>query len=296
MGTELFVLAHELAHVLLGHLDSPADKNAEELELDADELALKIVTAYFRSQANYPVARASLCGLLFISMVRMWEEGLGRLTGNSQVAISHSHPVSTSRFERYASALENASEEDTPPWYIHTHNAIRHLTGLMLSEALDQLSEEAATGDGVSARVLPQSYQHLGHFNVPGLKRLWFKIATMIGSSDEIQHRLGLWLLVSYLPTSAIGLYEGIVDEDAAVRAGCEAALVRIQPMYASYIPRLRERYRETAQAEEFGAYVYNLSMYLGSYVSRELGEVADLDPMDPRFFAAGLNEERDEE
>lgn len=285
VGTELFVLAHEFAHVVLGHLDLPDGANAEDLELEADALALKIVTAYFRANTNYPVARASLCGFLFISMIKVWESGLERLTGDGQAAQSHTHPVSSARFKNYAQALEKSGDDETPPWYIHTHNAIRHLTDLMLTEGLDEISRIAISGDGLSARVLPRSHQHLGHFNVPDDKRWWVKLSSMITSKIPAERRIGLWLLVAYLPSSAVGIYRCVVDENDAVRAQCEAALVAIEPIYANYLPRLRERYRETAQAEEFEGYLHHLSAYLGAAASFKLGELAELDPMDARFF-----------
>ena len=288
-GTELFVLAHELAHVLLGHLDRRGGENGEALELEADALALEIVTAYFRATTDYPVARASLCGLLFISMVKMWETGLEHLTGDDQIAKSHTHPISSARFQRFAQVLENSGEVETPPWYIHTHNAIRYLTGPMVAKNLNQISEVADTCGGLSARVLPQKYRHLGHFNIVVPERWWIKIARMITSTDSSERRIGLWLLVSYLPVSAVGIYRGIVDEDDVVREQCEAALLAIEPMYESYIPRLRERFRETAQVEEFEGYLYHLSTYLGGVAKNNLGGVSDMDPMDPRFFD-GIN------
>jgi hypothetical protein len=105
-GTELFVLAHELAHVLLGHLDEPLDEDgAERRELAADEMALRIVTQFFRTDANHAVARACLCGSFFLSMVRMWETGLERILGDPQIAVSHTHPTSAARFRRFANAL-----------------------------------------------------------------------------------------------------------------------------------------------------------------------------------------------
>jgi hypothetical protein len=55
--------------------------------------------------------------------------------------------------------------------------------------------------------------------------------------------------------------------------------------MYASYIPSLRERYRETAKTEDFEGYLFQLSMYLGAAASAKLGETEEMDPMDPRFF-----------
>ncbi|PWF65540.1 hypothetical protein CBX98_25615, partial [Vibrio sp. T9] len=98
--------------------------------------------------------------------------------------------------------------------------------------------------------VLPRSHQHLGHFNTSDYGRWWSKLARMISSVDDSEGRLGLWLFVACLPASAVGLYRGITNEDERVRSQCEAALVAIEPMYANYIPRLKERYRETAKTE----------------------------------------------
>jgi hypothetical protein len=292
VGTELFVLAHELAHVVLGHLDLPAGDDAEALELEADALALRIVTAFFLADTNYPIARASLCGLLFISMVMMWEAGLERLTGDGQIARSHTHPSSSARFQHYAQALGDVGDSEMPTWFVHTHNAIRYLTDWMLSEGLDEISRIAASGDGVSARVLPRSHQHLGHFNVADSERWWAKLASMIASKDPAEHRLGLWLLVAFLPSSAVGIYRGVVDENDSLREQCEAALVAIEPIYANYIPRLRERYRETARAEDFEEYLHHLSIYLGAKASVKLGHVKELDPMDERFFDVDKTDE----
>lgn len=161
----------------------------------------------------------------------------------------------------------------------------------MLPDALDEVSKLALDGDGLSARVLPRSHQHLGHFNVSTGQHWWAKLAGMISGPDSGLRRVGLWLLVAGLPYSALGVYRGIVDDDQAVRTACEAALVSIEPMYASYIPRLRERYRETAMAEEFARYLQHLSVFLGAAASAKLGDAEELDPMDPRFFTDKDNE-----
>jgi len=295
VGTELFVLAHELAHIILGHLDRQEAKDPEELEFEADELALKIVTAYFSSTTNYPVMRASLCGLLFISMINMWETGLERLMGDSGIAKSHTHPVSSARFERYASFVKRNYDSDTPDWYIHTYNAINGLTVWMLPDALHYVNQEAKASDGVSARVLPRSHQYLGHLNSFNVNRWWLKLANMLSSKNDGQRRIGLWLFVNHLPNSAIGLYRGIVNEDVEVQESCEAALISIEPMYAAYIPRLKERYRETAKKQEFDDYLLNLSAYLGAVASVELGAATEFDPMDPRFLSADNRKQNEE-
>lgn len=286
VGTELFVLAHELAHVLLGHLDRSDLKDTKELELDADSMALKIVTQYFRKTTNFPVSRASMCGFLFLSMVRLWETGLETLTGESKIATAHSHPVSEDRFKRFIEVLSKNSEEETPPWYLHTHNSIRLVTEHMLAGTLEEI-RSAAPEEALNARVLPRSHQYLGQYNITDERRWWREIAILIGSDHPKEHMLGLWLLDKLNPMAAIGLYRGIVDDDAAFRRLCEIALVKVEPLYASYIPRLKERYRETKETSEFDAYLEHLSIYFSAAAAAKLGDTRDLEPMDPRFFEA---------
>jgi hypothetical protein len=92
---------------------------------------------------------------------------------------------------------------------------------------------------------------------------------------------------VDWLPYSAIGLYRGLQSEEQSTQAKCEQALVAVEPMYNNYIPRLRERFRETSQNEEFKAYLQNLAVYLGVMATSKLGkEAAEAGPMSPGFFA----------
>jgi hypothetical protein len=286
-GTELFVVAHEVAHVLLGHIDDPADGNAlEERELAADELALRIVTTYFRAHTDFPVARASLCGSLFLSMVRLWEAGIARLTGDPEIARSHTHPAFASRLQRFTNALSAGQDEQTPNWYLFTHNAIRFATEMMATPALDVLAEKAQVSAGLSARVLPRAHQHLGHFNGWGEERYWLKVADLLTSAEVSHQRLGLWFLVRMSPSSALGLYLGLLSEDEAAQAKCQRALIAIEPLYANYIPRLRERYRQTEQDDGFDQYVLNLSTYLSGKAAHMLEKfVGTSGPMSPDFF-----------
>lgn len=284
VGTELFVLAHELAHVLLGHLDAPDAAVAQDRELDADSLALEIVTAYFAETDNYPMSRASMCGFQFLSMVRMWEVCLETLTGDAAIATAHTHPISADRFDRFVQGVGDSKAEPTPSWYIFTHNAIKLVTQTMLPDALTRI-KDAAPGAVLSARVLPRSYQHLGQFDSTDERRWWHKIAVLVSSADPEEHFLGLWFLDKYRPAAALGIYQGIDDEDETLSKTCETALVKLEPHYVGYFPKLRAHYRQAKLDGEFGEYLYQLSQYLGAKVASNLGESQTRDPMDPLFF-----------
>jgi hypothetical protein len=286
VGTELFVIAHEIAHVLLGHLDAGQPATPES-EGDADELALKIVTQYFRREGtNYPSARATLCGTLFLSMTRAWETGLTNISKNETAGSWHTHPAFVERIQRFGKALETLSDKETPSWYIFIHNAIRIATEQMTTAAEAEMAQQDCGLESLSARVLPSSYAHLGHLNQFSRETYTITIAKLLTSGNPAEYRLGLWFLREGEPEPILGLYQGLLSEDPDTQAICERALMRLEPLYQSYIPRLRERFRETKRADEFEAYLLHLAAYLGAKVHYALKpERYEDGPMTPGFF-----------
>jgi hypothetical protein len=107
-----------------------------------------------------------------------------------------------------------------------------------------------------------------------------------VGSESKDERAIGLWLLYEKHPYAAIGIYKGILSEDEKIEAVCKSALIAIQPIYESYIPRLKVRYRETAQQEEFDKYIANLAGWLAAEAGVKLGESKlKRGPMSPGFF-----------
>jgi hypothetical protein len=179
VGAEIFLLAHEVAHVLLGHLDDSQGlcESTPDKEMAADNLALEIVTEFFRSEMNYPVARASLCATFFHSIVKVWERGITLITADQKAAQSHTHPMFEARFQSFVDKMSTLPDEETPGWYLMTHNAIRIATDLMSEAVLTDIASKANGESGVSWRVLPPAYAHLGHLRDYTIERWWVRIA-----------------------------------------------------------------------------------------------------------------------
>jgi hypothetical protein len=280
VGFELFVLAHEVAHVLLRHFES--DVNGERQELDADALALRIVIQYFKLEGvDFPMARASLCAMLFLGTIQRWERTLASVLGGGLDAhISH-HAGFGARFEHFAAEMERAGIEDTPPWYIFVYNAIRIATQSMDATAALRLTSEAPLVRSLSARALPASLADRGHHRT-GAKIWWLSIASLLSSSDKWERDLGLWFFLDLCPHAGIALYDGAMADDQGTSELFRSVLISLEPMYRNYMPRLRERFRETAQEDALLDYKLNITSFLAARAAVELGH--DKRTGDPRW------------
>lgn len=303
-GTELYVLAHEVAHILLGHLSS--DLSGKEIEFEADSLALKIVEEFFRAEMDFEYARASLSAFTFLAINAIWERAImiairsksiskeedrlerihKRIAGIDDPEINKSHPGAWSRFRNFAQDLAS-DRGKTPGWYIHIHNAIRFASDEMSEDLIKGIVEEAGGISGLSTRVLPSTFIHEGHTRVTVREDVWWKtIAELLTAKEKKQQLLGRWLLVQLSPYSALGLYKGLESESKESAELFKKALVSIQPLYENDIPRLKERFRETAREDQEQIYRLNIASYLTAQVVVELGEDrAQGTPMDPGFF-----------
>lgn len=287
VGTEIYLLAHEVAHILLGHLSDAPSAPSPERELEADELALRITTEYFRSEGDFPEARASLCATLFLSMTKMWENSLHSLL-DAEIDQQHlsTHPPFEERARFFADSMKGGSE--TPPWYIFIHNAIRIATDIMTTAQLESLLT-AQERPKLSARVLPATLMHLGHFGTVDETIWWKTMAKLLASPDNSEQLLGLWFLNEHVPMSAIGLFDGVMSDDPEIRDLSKKALVFVEPMYEDYMPRLEERFRETEQQDQLMEYKFNISGWLAVGASRKLGKRRLAEgPVSAAFFEAG--------
>jgi hypothetical protein len=291
VGAELFVIAHEVAHVALGHLEHFDGVSYDlKAELEADALAFDIVRRFFDKTMNFGVARASLCQAFFLSITLLWERGMQYALRDSGSFRSATHPNFEERLNRFVEKLDEDPSEPTPGWYIYIHNAIRFATDPVVADELQSIVDSVGGLNGLSARVLPASHAQLGHLRPPRIDQWSITVAELLSAKDSRLHRLGLWFFLVMQPESALAIYEGIMDEDAKVNGIYEEALCSISPRYKSYLPRLRERFREEDRDDALENYKLQISEYLLGEAHYQLGEDRlRKGPMDDEFFD-GIN------
>jgi hypothetical protein len=109
VGTELFVIAHKVAHVALGHLEQLNGRDYDlSAELEADALAFEVLTNHFDKTMNFGYARASLCEALFLSVTRLWEQGMQHAFNAVSIPFrSESHPTFKERLNHFISSFRD---------------------------------------------------------------------------------------------------------------------------------------------------------------------------------------------
>jgi hypothetical protein len=290
-GTELFVLAHEAAHILLGHLDRVAEGQDQiEMEIEADALAVKIVAEHFSEyDTKFGNAEAALCANLFLLLTRLWERGLETITGEQSVQAWHSHPAFQERLGRFLTEL---SVDGSLLRFSEVFYASVYATGIMADDALSEIAKVSGGIEGLSARVLPPSHAYLGHLNIFSKDEWSIRIARLLASESHNDQSIGLWLTSEHAPEAAAGIYRGLLSEESSTRQTCERAIIAIEPMYRTYITRLRRRYRENAMNDALAEYIDNLSIDLSTKVKLKLYKANNLEggPMSLEFFKTERN------
>jgi hypothetical protein len=287
IGTELYVIAHELAHIRLGHFTDDK-KTAIEKEVEADKWAMTIVHHFFIANKNsFPEARASLCSLFFLLLNRMWENQIKKALSDEVYDIHlNSHPGSDERIEFYAKNLSELASTETPEWYMYVYQAMRLAVDQMTEKLLADLFKVQKKKNFLSSKVLPLSLAHLGHLRKVPEDIWWRSIADLIISDNKDERLLGLWFLKIYSPISINYFYYGVLDDDEEISNLFIKALTSIEPIYSDYLPRLKERFKETKRNETFDAYIQSVSLYLSLKIGMELGEKREnLSPTDSGFF-----------
>jgi hypothetical protein len=288
-GTELFVLAHEVAHIVLGHFDEQgATKSSVDRELEADGLAVQILTKYFAGYADVPTIRASLAAFMFLSLNRMWQRAVNlALQLDGKDITQSTHPGYQERFDHFVAWATALPPGKTPGWLGLVFNAIRLATETMSDAIVPDIIRRGAGTSALSARVLPARYAALGRRESPGTEQWSRSVAELILSNDKSDRRLGLWFL---LDPDRFGLsfqlYEGLRSDDLAYQDLCRRALISIEPLYGNYIPRLMERFKESDADDELNEYILKISMFLRAAATSELGpKRVKGNPMDDGFF-----------
>jgi len=292
VGTELFVLAHEFAHIALGHLErDAAGTYSGQQELDADRMAFRIVHAFFQQKVNLPAARTTLCGQVFMGILHSWRATVNGILGTVGLAYTEpeGYPALEDRYLNYAEQVEHFGETSVPPWYRLVHNGIL-LTTRSLGESFQrELLKDSPDPSSFSNRALPGQYADLGSSRAPRRDSVWTAtIAGLLTASTPEERLLGLWFLVELEPDSALALYHGIASEDPARKQLCQTALMSIEPIYRAYLPRLEERFAETARTEQESEYRLHLAEYLSTMARVKLGTArCEGTPMSENFFDA---------
>jgi hypothetical protein len=285
-GTEIYVLAHEAAHIVLGHLGGGADMARPEIEFAADAWAVSLLTEHFRSFTDFPEARASLCAFFFHSLNGMWERAMRAGFAKAGLAFHTStHPPVEARLARCQEQFSVMSMV-TPPWYGMVFNAIQLAAGSMADPVIARLLAREGGISTFHARALPRHTPNACF--VTYTEKVWWRdIARLITSPHTPSRRLGLWFLLEFRPATAVGLYEGLLDEDPAHAQLCQQALIVVEPMYEGRLPGYIVRLRKAEAHGGLMPVIFKLSSWLYGVATEQLyAGGPPTQPMDLAFYA----------
>lgn len=299
-GTELYLVAHEAAHIILNHFDSETNLS-KEIEYRADELAYKIVANHFmKVKAPFPEASANLCAILFHSLNSLWDTAISAAESvsagngiptsfgidwekpNTFIAFT-SHPTAFERFQNHNNLIAANPNIPIPNWYEYVYNACKYATSVMSMIPLRDICQSGLSG--LNFRVLPSQHVQEGnwysHEEIINIRLT----ANLLLSGDKRKRTLGLWFLNKDMPYSALRLYKGLQNEDEDIATLTGKILISIDSSYETYLPRLVQRFREEKEKGAFQHYLLKISTYLEFVIKEELGNKADLDPMNMDFY-----------
>jgi hypothetical protein len=283
-GAELYVIAHETAHVLLSHLDTNKPMTPQQ-ELAADELAHRILVCSFSRYDGQSEARAALAGFMFHGLNELWETTVAAALGevfDSRPA--GEHPSAAERAIRFGRSVPNITP---PPWFAFVFTAVTLATRELPESLLPGLLVEAEQLGGINARAAPRALAHLCRASTTPKEHHWAEtVARLITSEERADVLLGAWFLIDGFPDVAISLYEGLGDDDDPdFQALCRAALITLEPLYEHYFPRLTERFREEYERDKFDGYLLKMSQYAAMRAIGILGKRAESVPWAFGFF-----------
>ncbi|MCT9084120.1 hypothetical protein [Streptomyces fulvoviolaceus] len=283
-GAELYVIAHEAAHVRLGHLDTDSPMTPEE-ELAADELAHRILVNSFSRHDDQSEARAALAGFLFHGLNEMWEKTVSAALGEAfDSRPAGEHPPAAERTVSFGRSLPDATP---PPWFLFVFTAVDLATRHLPDSLLPGLLLEAERLGGINQRAAPRVLAHLCRASTAAKEHHWAETtARLIASEDRADVLLGAWFLVDGFPHIAIDLYKGLSDEDDPdFQALCRVALITLEPIYEHYFPRLAERFHEVYEQDKLDDYMVNMTRYATMQAIGILRERSDSAPWVAGFF-----------
>ncbi|MEU1163621.1 hypothetical protein ABZ372_24385 [Streptomyces sp. NPDC005921] len=283
-GAELYVIAHETAHVLLTHLDTDMCMTPQQ-ELAADELAHRILVHSFSRYADESEARAALAGFMFHGLNELWETtvvaALGEVFDSGPPG---EHPSAAERALIFGRSVPNITP---PPWLAFDFTAVTLATRELPESLLPNLLIEVEQLGGINARAAPRALAHLCRAAAVPKEHHWVEtVARLIASEERTDLLLGAWFLVDGFPDVAIAIYKGLDDDDDPdFQALCRSALITLEPLYEQYFPRLTERFREEYEEDKSADYWFKMSQYATMRAIGILGERAESAPWAFGFF-----------
>lgn len=283
-GMELYVLAHETAHVLLDHLDTDGPMTPEQ-ELAADDVAHRILVQHFSTIDEHSEARAALAGFLFHGLNELWETTVAAaLGGRFEAMPAGNHPPAVERALQFTLSMSRTAP---PDWFLLVFNAVTLATRELPESLLPEMLADAERLGGIHARAAPRALAHLCRVSTANKEHCWTEtVARLLTSQDREDVLLGAWFLIDNFPNVPIHLYHGLSDDDdPEFQALCRAALITLSPIYEHYFPRLAERFREVYAQDMLDDYMLNISQYAIMMAISILDERSQTAPWADGFF-----------
>lgn len=292
LGAELFVLAHELAHVVLGHFDRDEPRHVK-LEFEADQFAFRIVVKHFELLgAGNALERAYLCGFLVLTMIKVWEKCVRHLSSQPDDAVlDPHHPGFDARFTNYSETLKRLAigrndGDSILPGLQMIHNAISMIDMATTPEVLARLAREGQKKGGFSALALGQVGENCGKWQLPP-HDVWNEtVAELAVTGTEYEQALARWFVLNLGPGFELIYYKSLLyrPRNPEKERLFRDTVFSLQPLYRAYLPRLKERFQEEAAKDALEEYLHRIAGTLGFKAALDYGGSLELDPMDPGF------------
>jgi hypothetical protein len=232
-GIELFIVAHEIAHVKLGHFASGNPISVAD-ELDADRYAFRVVSTMMQPWTSSPRAYAQQAVSLFHQANVLWERALEQILGqafSNRPRDEHPSPSQRLAVFREEELLGPDAQwtRASPIVFVSIQVVFDQLAELVLPELKDAI----ARAGGVHARALPASLAAIGrHTRIDQERNFAESLAGLLTAADRDRRLIGLWYVTSLHVAGTDWLIDGLTDDDDQEwQARCAAAIAAIDPV-----------------------------------------------------------------
>jgi hypothetical protein len=283
VGTEMFVIFHEIAHILSGHLEQDHQWSLAD-EYQADQVALELMKIYFKQEVTLkgpfsnPEERAMTCNFLFLHLNKYWETVIKKGAAvHGLYPQFATHPSAEERFRNFDHVISKFSSAKTalPTWLMLTYTGINLLFNIILKETSDEIMTLSNGLDDFHKKVLPMELIHCGVISQINEYHWAMTVAELILGNDPEKRILGLKLMYDddYIIYST---YKGILEEEEEISDLFKACLCAIQPIYKTYMPTLIQKFINFDNENTLGAYISQISFSFRMAISSKLNGEED--------------------